>query len=69
MGALSLIRDELVDAAVMDAANTADGRSRDDFAEHECTEIEPVCGCDNMTYENTCIALDAGVRVVKRGGC
>lgn len=41
----------------------------DDFIEHECTEIEPVCGADGTTYQNACQATRAGVRVAKRGPC
>lgn len=40
-----------------------------DLAEHECSEIEPVCGRDGMTYQNACQATNAGVQVARRGAC
>jgi hypothetical protein len=57
------------DATIADASTRE--RSDDDgfFLDHECSEYEPVCGDNNMTYRNTCQALDAGVKVVKRGNC
>ena len=35
-----------------------------------CTdEYAPVCGCNNITYGNKCIAKNAGLTSWKRGEC
>jgi Kazal-type serine protease inhibitor domain len=35
-----------------------------------CTSLfEPVCGCDNQTYSNACVAEAAGVKRFKKGEC
>ena len=35
----------------------------------ECQEIDPVCGVDNRTYQNACIAFLSGIAVLRRGPC
>jgi hypothetical protein len=35
-----------------------------------CTDIfDPACGCDGVTYPNSCVAAQAGVAVARRGAC
>lgn len=35
-----------------------------------CTrQYDPVCGCNNKTYGNACMAGAAGIRVVAQGEC
>ena len=35
-----------------------------------CTmQYDPVCGCDNKTYSNACVAGCAGVKVTTKGPC
>jgi hypothetical protein len=55
------------DAGMKAAAGHASGVSS--FEEHECTEYEPVCGDNNVTYNNRCQAVDAGVIVMRAGAC
>lgn len=31
--------------------------------------VQPVCGCDDETYQNVCFADMAGVRLAKQGPC
>ena len=33
------------------------------------TLFDPVCGCDAMTYSNSCVANAAGVDVSTSGAC
>ena len=35
----------------------------------ETADVEPVCGCDNVTYDNACSASQAGARVSAPGMC
>jgi hypothetical protein len=35
-----------------------------------CTmEYNPVCGCDDVTYSNQCLAVCSGVEVISQGEC
>jgi hypothetical protein len=33
------------------------------------TAVEPVCGCDNRTYQNACIAQRSGMDSLREGAC
>ena len=37
---------------------------------HECIEIiDPVCGCDGITYDNYCVADSSGITSYVSGEC
>lgn len=50
-----------------DLLNICFGEPREGIA---CTtSMEPVCGCNNVTYSNQCIARNAGILSWKKGRC
>ncbi|MBW8879617.1 MAG: hypothetical protein JF614_32185 [Acidobacteria bacterium] len=40
-----------------------------DCTEHGKLLVKPVCGCDDKTYDNFCLAASAGVNVKQEGKC
>ncbi|HEX3532262.1 MAG TPA: Kazal domain-containing protein [Thermoanaerobaculia bacterium] len=40
-----------------------------DCTEHGKLLVKPVCGCDDKTYDNFCLAAIAGVNVKQEGKC
>ena len=49
---------------------TCSGAGRCTLKPDTCTgEVKPVCGCDNTTYSNACLAAQAGVPVQSTGAC
>ena len=40
-----------------------------DCSEHGKILVKPVCGCDNKSYDNFCLAAAAGVNVKQEGKC
>jgi len=52
------------------AVGQCDGAGACEPRPEVCTEIfDPVCGCDGMTYTNSCKASSAGVTVHRAGEC
>ncbi|HKY37567.1 MAG TPA: Kazal-type serine protease inhibitor domain-containing protein [Polyangiaceae bacterium] len=52
------------------ACGFADGSGTCDRIPEVCTDdVNPVCGCDGMTYTNACEANAKGVSVLSQGGC
>jgi hypothetical protein len=40
-----------------------------DCTEHGHSIVKPVCGCDDHTYDNFCLAAAAGINVKHEGKC
>ena len=40
-----------------------------DCSEHGHSIVKPVCGCDDKSYDNFCLAAAAGVNVKHEGKC
>jgi hypothetical protein len=40
-----------------------------DCVEHGHAILKPVCGCDDKSYDNACLAALAGVNVKSEGAC
>ena len=70
LSALSCSKDEnnCVANPVASSGNCIDSTLIDPNA--MCTEQwEPVCGCDNVTYSNSCYATNAGLTIYVDGEC
>ena len=48
----------------------ADQMGRCEARPEACTQqMDPVCGCDDMTYPNACMAAMAGIAIASMGQC
>ncbi|MBT5030869.1 MAG: Kazal domain-containing protein [Proteobacteria bacterium] len=54
----------------VNSCNVADGFGACMDRPEVCTAVfDPVCGCDGMTYSNSCAATAAGISVNSAGAC